>query len=78
MAVVDTRQAASEYALLSSLFALSRSLAGFASGFGPELLGYRDYFLLTFFLCFPAYLLLPFVRRALLAAEAVAAPEPAR
>lgn len=69
MAVVDTRQAASEYALLSSLFALSRSLAGFASGFGAELMGYRDYFMLTFFLCFPAYLLLPFVRRALLAAE---------
>lgn len=69
MAVVDSRQAASEYALLSSLFALSRSLAGFASGFGAELMGYRDYFLLTFFLCFPAYLLLPFVRRALLATE---------
>ena len=78
MAVVDTRQAASEYALLSSLFALSRSLAGFASGFGAELMGYRDYFLLTFFLCFPAYLLLPFVRRALRAAEAVEASEPAR
>ena len=69
MAVVDSRQAASEYALLSSLFALSRSLAGFASGFGAELMGYRDYFLLTFFLCFPAYLLLPFVRRALRATE---------
>jgi len=78
MAVVDSRQAASEYALLSSLFALSRSLAGFASGFGAELMGYRDYFLLTFFLCFPAYLLLPFVRRALLAAEAVEPSEPAR
>ncbi|WP_448506962.1 MFS transporter [Immundisolibacter sp.] len=71
MAVVDTRQAASEYALLSSLFALSRSLAGFASGFGAALMGYRDYFMLTFFLCFPAYLLLPFVRRALRAAEAL-------
>jgi PAT family beta-lactamase induction signal transducer AmpG len=67
MAVVDRRQAASEYALLSSLFALSRSLAGFASGFGAELMGYRDYFLLTFLLCFPAYALLPAVRRALLA-----------
>ena len=69
MAVVDRRQAASEYALLSSLFALSRSLAGFASGFGAELMGYRDYFLLTFLLCFPAYALLPAVRRALLASE---------
>ncbi len=69
MAVVDTRQAASEYALLSSLFALSRSVAGFASGFGAELMGYRDYFLLTFFLCFPAYALLPAVWRALQASE---------
>ncbi len=69
MAVVDPRQAASEYALLSSLFALSRSLAGFASGFGAELMGYRDYFALTFLLCFPAYVLLPAVRRALAAAE---------
>ena len=68
MAVVDRRQAASEYALLSSLFALSRSLAGFASGFGAELMGYRDYFLITFLLCFPAYALLPAVRQALLAA----------
>lgn len=68
MAVVDPRQAATEYALLSSLFALSRSLAAFASGFGAAWLGYRDYFLLTFFLCFPAYLLLPFAGRALRAA----------
>ena len=75
MAVVDTRQAASEYALLSSLFALSRSLAGFASGFGAELMGYRDYFLLTFALCFPAYALLPMVRRALQAAQQQAPPE---
>ena len=74
MAVVDHRQAATEYALLSSLFALSRSLAGFASGFGAELMGYRDYFLLTFLLCFPAYALLPTVRRALAAAEASDAP----
>lgn len=74
MAVVDHRQAATEYALLSSLFALSRSLAGFASGFGAEIMGYRDYFLLTFLLCFPAYALLPAVRRALAAAEASDAP----
>ncbi|MFZ5493430.1 MAG: MFS transporter [Pseudomonadota bacterium] len=75
MAVVDHRQAASEYALLSSLFALSRSLAGFASGFGAELMGYRDYFLLTFLLCFPAYALLPAVRRALSTVDATARTE---
>jgi PAT family beta-lactamase induction signal transducer AmpG len=75
MAVVDSRQAASEYALLSSLFALSRSLAAVASGFGATMMGYRDYFLLTFLLSFPAYALLPAVRRALLAGEPVTRPE---
>ncbi len=72
MAMVDARQAASEYALLSSLFALSRALAGFASGFGVEAMGYRGYFLLTFFLCFPAFALLPAIRRALTVPPAVA------
>ncbi len=65
MAIVDKRRSAAEYALLSSVFALSRSVAGFASGFGVEAMGYADYFLLTFFLSFPAYLLLPWVLRML-------------
>jgi PAT family beta-lactamase induction signal transducer AmpG len=65
MAIVDKRHSATEYALLSSVFALSRSLAGWASGFGAQELGYARYFLLTFFLSFPAYTLLPWVRRML-------------
>jgi PAT family beta-lactamase induction signal transducer AmpG len=65
MAIVNKQHAATEYAILSSIFALSRQLAGFASGFGAHHLGYADYFLLTFFLAFPAYLLLPWVRHAL-------------
>lgn len=65
MAIVDKRRSAAEYALLSSVFALSRSLAGFASGFGAEAMGYAPYFLLTFFLAFPAYLLLPWVAHML-------------
>jgi PAT family beta-lactamase induction signal transducer AmpG len=65
MAIVDKRHSATEYALLSSVFALSRSLAGWASGFGAEAMGFGPYFLLTFFLAFPAYLLLPWVRRML-------------
>jgi PAT family beta-lactamase induction signal transducer AmpG len=68
MAIVDKRHSATEYALLSSLFALTRHLAGYASGFGAHYLGYAPYFLLTFFLSFPAYALLPWVRRALTAA----------
>ena len=61
MAIVDKQRAATQYALLSSLFALSRSLAGWAGGYGAAGMGYADYFLLTFFLAFPAYLLLPWV-----------------
>lgn len=65
MAIVDQRHSATEYALLSSVFALSRSLAGWAGGFGAEAMGYADYFLLTVFLGFPAFLLLPWVARML-------------
>ncbi|MCZ7565719.1 MAG: MFS transporter [Burkholderiales bacterium] len=65
MAIVDKRHSATEYALLSSVFALSRSLAGWASGYGAQELGYAQYFLLTFFLSFPAYAALPWVRRML-------------
>jgi PAT family beta-lactamase induction signal transducer AmpG len=63
MSIVDKRRAATEYALLSSVFALSRSVSGWAGGYGAETMGYADYFLLTFFLAFPAYLLLPWVRK---------------
>ncbi len=65
MAIVNKRHAATEYAILSSLFALTRQLAGYASGFGAYHLGYADYFLLTFFLSFPAYLCLPWVKKML-------------
>jgi len=65
MAIVDKKHSATEYALLSSLFALTRHLAGYASGYGAHYMGYAPYFLLTFFLSFPAYLLLPWVSRML-------------
>jgi PAT family beta-lactamase induction signal transducer AmpG len=65
MAIVDKRRSAAEYALLSSVFALSRSVAGWASGYGAQEFGYAPYFLFTFFLSFPAYLLLPWVARML-------------
>ncbi|HSD54440.1 MAG TPA: MFS transporter [Burkholderiales bacterium] len=73
MAIVDKRHSATEYALLSSVFALSRSVAGWASGHGAEAMGYAPYFLLTFFLSFPAYALLPWVKRMLARADALAA-----
>ncbi|MFQ5675216.1 MAG: MFS transporter [bacterium] len=65
MAIVNKQHSATEYALLSSVFALSRSFAGWAGGFGAESLGFASYFLLTFFLAFPAYLLLPWVKKVL-------------
>jgi PAT family beta-lactamase induction signal transducer AmpG len=68
MAIVDKNHSATEYALLSSIFALSRHLAGYASGYGAHYMGYANYFLLTFLLSFPAYLLLPWVRKSLRAA----------
>ncbi|MEO7403157.1 MAG: MFS transporter [Burkholderiales bacterium] len=79
MSIVDKRASATEYALLSSVFALSRSVAGWASGFGATEMGYANYFLLTFFLSFPAYFLLPWVKRVLTDAAARSTnPEPAR
>jgi PAT family beta-lactamase induction signal transducer AmpG len=78
MAIVDKRHSATEYALLSSVFALSRSVSGWAGGYGAESMGYADYFLLTFFLAFPAYLLLPWVRKMLVYVERRENPEEAR
>jgi PAT family beta-lactamase induction signal transducer AmpG len=73
MSITDKRRAATEYALLSSVFALSRSVAGWAGGFGAEQMGFAGYFLFTFFLAFPAYCFLPWVRRMLEASTAPAA-----
>ena len=41
-------------------------MAGWAGGLGVEQMGYSAFFLLTFFLSFPAYALLPAVRRMLM------------
>jgi PAT family beta-lactamase induction signal transducer AmpG len=62
MRACEKTQAATQYALLSALFGLTRTLASAASGFGAERMGYASYFAFTFVLSFPAYLLLPWVR----------------
>jgi PAT family beta-lactamase induction signal transducer AmpG len=62
MHICDKRRAATEYALLSALFGLTRSLAGTFSGWGTEQIGYANYFALTFLLSFPAFALLPWVK----------------
>ncbi len=65
MAITSKARAASEYAVLSSLFALGRALAGWAGGYGAAVLGYADFFLITFLLGLPAYALLPWIKRVL-------------
>lgn len=61
--------AATEYALLSALFAFSREVAGAASGFAAERLGYASFFAFTALLAVPALCLLPFLRRQIEAGE---------
>jgi len=61
--------AATEYALLSALFAFSREVAGAASGFAAERLGYAPFFVFTALLAVPALCLLPFLRRQIEAGE---------
>lgn len=65
MSIVNKRNAATEYAVLSSIFVLARSVAGWAGGYGAEILGYADFFLLTFLFGLPAYFLLPWVKKML-------------
>lgn len=64
MSVCERRYAATHYAVLSALLALTRALAGALSGVMTERLGYADYFLATFVAALPAYALLPWVKRA--------------
>lgn len=66
MVIVDKSRATTEYAILSSIFAFSRSIAGWAGGVGAQEMGYAAYFTLTFFLAFPAYALLPWIRSIML------------
>jgi hypothetical protein len=49
---------------LSALLALTRWIAGDISGGLAERLGYANYFLLTFFMGLPAFLLIPRLRQA--------------
>ncbi len=65
MAICQKEHAAVQYALLSALFGLTRSIAGGWSGWATERLGYSSYFAMTFLLALPAYLLLPWVARYL-------------
>ena len=58
----DREHAATQYALLSALFALTRDVAGAFTGFGVERLGYSVYFAFTILVAVPGLLLLPLVK----------------
>jgi PAT family beta-lactamase induction signal transducer AmpG len=64
MSVCERRYAATQFAVLSALLALTRWIAGDFSGDLAERLGYAPYFLLTFGLGLPAFGLLPWIRNA--------------
>ncbi|MFY9270543.1 MAG: MFS transporter [Candidatus Manganitrophaceae bacterium] len=63
MSICDKKHAATQYALLSALFGLTRSVSGVFSGIATQRLGYATYFIATFFLAFPAFFLLPWVKK---------------
>ena len=62
MHVCDRDHAATQYALLSALFGLTRSVSAPFTGVAATHFGYASYFALTFLLALPAYALLPWVR----------------
>jgi MFS transporter, PAT family, beta-lactamase induction signal transducer AmpG len=74
MSVCERRYAATQFALLTAVFALSRWGAGLVSGILAEELGFGHYFFLTFLLGLPAYGLLPRIRRVTAAPASEPAP----
>jgi MFS transporter, PAT family, beta-lactamase induction signal transducer AmpG len=64
MSVCERRYAATQFALLTAVYALSRWAVGLSSGLLAERFGFAHYFLLTFALGVPAYALLPWLRHA--------------
>ncbi len=76
MRLCDKEHAATQYALLSALFALTRHVSGAASGFAAHRFGYAAFFAYTFLLAIPGLALIPFLRRRL--GETVAEPTAVR
>lgn len=62
MNICTKKWAATQYALLSALFGLARSISGALSGWLTSSMGYEYYFGLTFLLAGPAFVLLPWVK----------------
>jgi PAT family beta-lactamase induction signal transducer AmpG len=72
--VCDKRYSATQYALLSSLFGLGRTLSGIPSGFLAERLGYAGFFATCMALAIPGFFVLqriaPLAQRDVLASPA--------
>jgi len=62
MNLCDKEHAATQYALLSALFALTRDVVGAFSGIGVERMGYAAYFAFTMLLAIPMLALLPLIK----------------
>lgn len=62
MSICDRKRAATEYALITALFGVTRTVMGSASGWLAHHMGYAPYFWLTVFLGIPALFLLPKIR----------------
>ena len=69
MRLCDKEHAGVQYALLSALFSLARHVAGAASGWAADRLGFGTFALYTVVLSVPAFLLLPWVKRRIEAVE---------
>jgi PAT family beta-lactamase induction signal transducer AmpG len=65
MRLCDKEHAATEYALISALFSLTRHISGAASGFAAARFGYAAFFGFTFLLAIPGLALIPFLRKRL-------------
>lgn len=61
MSLCDKRFSAMQYAFLAMLFAFGARVFGFFGGLLAGSFGYATFFLITFFMAFPAYALLPWI-----------------
>ncbi len=62
MNLCDKEHAATQYAILSAMFALTRDVAGAFTGIGVESLGYAVFFAITTALAVPGLALLPVIK----------------
>jgi MFS transporter, PAT family, beta-lactamase induction signal transducer AmpG len=77
MRICERENAATEYALLSALFGLTRTVIGSVSGLLAQNLGFANYYWLTAALALPGLALLPLIRARLASSTAMpAAPAP--